>query len=69
MEYILILHFQAAIILDGWMFPVERELLTRVQQPVLFMNAENFQWEANVKDMLQVTENSKRSVLLTFKYV
>ncbi|EFO25648.1 platelet-activating factor acetylhydrolase [Loa loa] len=59
-------YFSAAVILDGWMFPIERELFTRVQQPVLFMNAENFQWEENVKDMLQVIENSKRSVLLTF---
>ncbi|CAG9531451.1 unnamed protein product [Cercopithifilaria johnstoni] len=58
--------FFAAVILDGWMFPIERELLTRVQQPVLFMNAESFQWEANVNDMLQIVENSKRSVLLTF---
>ncbi|VDK68731.1 unnamed protein product [Litomosoides sigmodontis] len=56
----------AAVVLDGWMFPIERELLTRVQQPVLFMNAESFQWEANVNDMLQVMGNSKRSVLLTF---
>lgn len=58
--------FKAAVILDGWMFSIERELLTRVYQPILFMNAENFQWEANVKDMLQVTENSKRGILLTF---
>ncbi|KAL3990932.1 Platelet-activating factor acetylhydrolase isoform II family protein [Acanthocheilonema viteae] len=58
--------FSAVVVLDGWMFPIERELFTRVQQPVLFMNAESFQWEANVNDMLQVVENSKRSVLLTF---
>ncbi|EJW86420.1 platelet-activating factor acetylhydrolase [Wuchereria bancrofti] len=58
--------FKAAVILDGWMLPIERELLTRVYQPVLFMNAKSFQWEANVKDMLQVTENSKRGILLTF---
>uniref|UniRef100_A0A915PJN3 1-alkyl-2-acetylglycerophosphocholine esterase n=1 Tax=Setaria digitata TaxID=48799 RepID=A0A915PJN3_9BILA len=58
--------FFAAVVLDGWMFPIEKELLTQVRQPVLFMNAENFQWEANVKDMLRVIESSKRSVLLTF---
>lgn len=49
------------------MFPIEKELLARVEQPVLFMNAGNFQWEANVKDMLQVIENSEHSVLLTFE--
>lgn len=55
------------MVLDGWMFPIEKELLTRVQQPVLFMNAESFQWAANVKDMLRVIESSKRGLLLTYK--
>ncbi|MCP9265122.1 Platelet-activating factor acetylhydrolase [Dirofilaria immitis] len=56
----------AVVVLDGWMFPIDKELLTHVRQPVLFMNAEHFQWEANIKDMLQIMEKSERSVLLTF---
>ncbi|VDN00073.1 unnamed protein product, partial [Onchocerca ochengi] len=58
-------NISAAVLLDGWMFPIDKELLTRVRQSILFMNAEDFQSEESIKDMLQVVENSKHSVLLT----
>ncbi|VDN03664.1 unnamed protein product [Thelazia callipaeda] len=58
--------FCGVVVLDGWMFPIEKELLTSVRQPVLFMNAEYFQWDENVKDMLRVIESSKHSILFTF---
>uniref|UniRef100_A0A8R1XTP8 1-alkyl-2-acetylglycerophosphocholine esterase n=2 Tax=Onchocerca TaxID=6281 RepID=A0A8R1XTP8_ONCVO len=58
-------NFSAAVVLDGWMFPIDKELLTRVRQPVLFMNTEKFQSEASIKYMLQVVKNSRHSVLLT----
>ncbi|OZC09260.1 Platelet-activating factor acetylhydrolase, plasma/intracellular isoform II [Onchocerca flexuosa] len=58
-------NFSAVVVLDGWMFPIDKELLTRVRQPILFLNAEDFQSEESIKDMLQVVENSKHSILLT----
>ncbi|VDM94722.1 unnamed protein product, partial [Onchocerca ochengi] len=58
-------NFSAAVILDGWMFPIDKELLSRVRLPILFVNSEDFHSEASINDILQVVKNSNHSVLLT----
>ncbi|VDD87365.1 unnamed protein product [Enterobius vermicularis] len=59
--------FQAAVLLDGWMFPIEKELYPRIQQPVLFLNADTFQWQENVKSMLQVGSEEPRKLIFTLR--
>ncbi|KRX17630.1 Platelet-activating factor acetylhydrolase [Trichinella nelsoni] len=51
---IAILHSSAGIVLDGWMFPVDKEAENEVQQPLLFVNNEKFQWKENVERMQNV---------------
>ncbi|KRZ57239.1 Platelet-activating factor acetylhydrolase, partial [Trichinella nativa] len=43
-----------AVVLDGWMFPVDKEAENEVQQPLLFVNNEKFQWKENVERMQNV---------------
>ncbi|VDK48823.1 unnamed protein product [Anisakis simplex] len=57
--------FTTAIVLDGWMLPVERELYERIQQPTLFLNASLFQWPSNVNSMHKVTLNNNGSTIVT----
>lgn len=40
---------KACVILDGWLFPFERKYYAGVSQPVLMLNASNWQWPINVK--------------------
>ncbi|XP_075251931.1 platelet-activating factor acetylhydrolase-like [Convolutriloba macropyga] len=42
---------KCAVALDAWMHPLERELITKVQQPVLFVNSDKFQWPMNLVKM------------------
>lgn len=59
--------FKSAVVLDGWMLPVERELYPRAQQPTLFLNASLFQWSSNVRNMLKIGSNDTDKLLVTFK--
>uniref|UniRef100_A0A914ZD01 1-alkyl-2-acetylglycerophosphocholine esterase n=1 Tax=Parascaris univalens TaxID=6257 RepID=A0A914ZD01_PARUN len=58
--------FTSAVVLDGWMLPVERELYPRAQQPTLFLNASLFQWSSNVRSMLKIGNNDTHKLLVTF---
>ncbi|KRZ57224.1 Platelet-activating factor acetylhydrolase, partial [Trichinella nativa] len=42
------------VAVDGWMFPVDKEAENEVQQPLLFVNNEKFQWKENVERMQNV---------------
>lgn len=43
--------YKVAVILDGWMHPVDPDLPSQVKQPALMVNMEAFQWEKNVEQM------------------
>lgn len=40
--------FQAAVVLDGWMFPLDSDQYSRAVQPTLFLNAGRWQWKENL---------------------
>ncbi|VDM48775.1 unnamed protein product [Toxocara canis] len=61
--------FTSAVVLDGWMLPIERELYARAQQPTLFLNAAMFQWSSNVRNMLRIGNNNTSKTLVTFNEV
>ncbi|XP_019637400.1 PREDICTED: platelet-activating factor acetylhydrolase-like [Branchiostoma belcheri] len=42
---------KCAVILDGWMLPVDREMYPQISQPVLFINTEVFHWPGNIVRM------------------
>ncbi|CAJ0926213.1 unnamed protein product, partial [Mesorhabditis belari] len=46
--------FQAAVVWDGWMLPVEEQMYERFTQPTLFLNSGSWQWRKNVDKMLKV---------------
>ena len=54
-------NFRCAIALDAWMQPLERELITNVEQPVLFVNSDKFQWPMNLVKMKKM-ENVRRTI-------
>ncbi|XP_003374489.1 platelet-activating factor acetylhydrolase [Trichinella spiralis] len=65
---IAILHSSAGIVLDGWMFPVDKEAENEVQQPLLFVNNEKFQWKENVERMQNVISKfPNRRMMYTIK--
>lgn len=43
--------FRVGLVLDGWMFPIEKDIYPRVSQPLLFVNMDKFQWKDNVQRM------------------
>ncbi|CAG5124854.1 unnamed protein product, partial [Candidula unifasciata] len=51
--------FRLGISLDGWMHPVDSWIYETTAQPVLFLNMENFQWEQNVKRMIEFQKSNK----------
>ncbi|KAI8488447.1 Platelet-activating factor acetylhydrolase, partial [Branchiostoma belcheri] len=42
---------KCAVVLDGWMLPVDREMYPQISQPVLFINTEAFHWPGNIARM------------------
>ncbi|KAI6209619.1 1-alkyl-2-acetylglycerophosphocholine esterase [Aphelenchoides besseyi] len=55
--------FSTAISLDGWLYPIETDLYSRVTQSTLFLNASKWQWPENVKRMYHL----ENQTLFTFK--
>lgn len=43
--------FKVGIMMDAWMHPVDKDMCTKVEQPVLMVNYEKFQWKSNVEQM------------------
>ena len=59
---------RAGVAMDSWMLPVEEEVYDRIQQPLLFINTETFQWKENVLDMLKANVNRQEGrVLITLR--
>jgi len=62
--------FQCAISLDGWMFPVNREVFEgenfpNQPKPFLFINSEIFQWAENLdrmKKLIRLTNEKRKSI-------
>uniref|UniRef100_A0A914UZI5 1-alkyl-2-acetylglycerophosphocholine esterase n=1 Tax=Plectus sambesii TaxID=2011161 RepID=A0A914UZI5_9BILA len=61
--------FQAAVVLDGWMMPIEWDLYAKAQQPLLFINAGVWQWTDNVKRMLKFDKLVAERLMVTFRNV
>ncbi|KAL3114719.1 hypothetical protein niasHT_019040 [Heterodera trifolii] len=43
--------FNACVLLDAWLYPVERRMYSATVQPVLMLNASKWQWPRNVRRM------------------
>ncbi|XP_063722283.1 platelet-activating factor acetylhydrolase-like [Symsagittifera roscoffensis] len=56
--------FKCAVALDAWMHPLERELITKVQQPVLFVNSDKFQWPMNLVKMKKMESRFMDRIML-----
>ncbi|CAI4227415.1 unnamed protein product [Auanema sp. JU1783] len=52
--------FQASLVLDGWMFPLDADHYVRAGQPTLFLNAKKWQWKENLKNMRRFGNESER---------
>jgi len=62
--------FKVGVALDSWMLPLDDSLYQQVEQPVLFVNTDTFQWETNVRDMFKLDVNKEpdqKRVLITIK--
>lgn len=61
--------FRCGVALDSWMLPLDEELYKGVDQPLLLINTETFQWPDNVRDMYKLDVNEQRSdrILITIR--
>eukprot|EP00795_Rhopilema_esculentum_P008121 gene8121-14041_t len=59
--------FHCAVILDAWMFPLDKNVYGKVEQPVLFINSETFHWKGNIKKISQIIGNDEQKQMLTIK--
>ncbi|XP_041043220.1 platelet-activating factor acetylhydrolase isoform X2 [Carcharodon carcharias] len=57
--------FQCGVALDAWMFPLEDEIHTKVQKPILFINSEKFQWVVNILKMKKLDSNTVQRKMIT----
>ncbi|GCC28186.1 hypothetical protein chiPu_0006614 [Chiloscyllium punctatum] len=57
--------FGCGVALDAWMFPLEDEVYTKVQKPILFINSEKFQWVINVLKMKKLDSNEIQRKMIT----
>ncbi|CAJ0591999.1 unnamed protein product [Cylicocyclus nassatus] len=55
--------FQATIVLDGWLFPLESGHYERASQPTLFLNVDKWQWPENLERMTKLRNISEKLVL------
>ncbi|KYO34108.1 platelet-activating factor acetylhydrolase isoform A [Alligator mississippiensis] len=51
--------FKCGIAFDAWMLPLDDEVYHKVQQPLLFINSEKFQWATNVMKMRKLGKQNK----------
>jgi platelet-activating factor acetylhydrolase len=59
--------FRSVLVLDGWMFPLEWDLYPKARQPMLFINAEKFQWVDNVQRMMRFDGNIAERTIITLR--
>ncbi|NP_990300.2 platelet-activating factor acetylhydrolase precursor [Gallus gallus] len=62
------IRFRCGIALDAWMLPVGDDTYqSSVQQPLLFINSEKFQWAANILKMKKLSSNDTNKKMITIK--
>ncbi|XP_053317212.1 platelet-activating factor acetylhydrolase isoform X2 [Spea bombifrons] len=59
--------FRCGIALDAWMFSLKNEVFSAIQQPVLFVNSEKFQWVENILIMKKMDSSSAERKMITIK--
>lgn len=59
---------RCGIALDAWMLPVGDDIYQNsVQQPLLFINSEKFQWADNILKMKQLISSDTNKKMITIK--
>ncbi|NWI65870.1 PAFA acetylhydrolase, partial [Todus mexicanus] len=62
------IRFRCGIALDAWMLPVGDDIYQNsVQQPLLFINSEKFQWADNILKMQKLSSNDTNKKMITIK--
>uniref|UniRef100_A0A8C3JHY4 Platelet-activating factor acetylhydrolase n=1 Tax=Calidris pygmaea TaxID=425635 RepID=A0A8C3JHY4_9CHAR len=62
------IRFRCGIALDAWMLPVGDDIYQNsVQQPLLFINSEKFQWADNILKMKKLSSNDANKKMITIK--
>ncbi|NXT18645.1 PAFA acetylhydrolase, partial [Syrrhaptes paradoxus] len=65
---IVIVFDRCGIALDAWMLPVGDDIYQNsVQQPLLFINSEKFQWAENILKMKKLSSNDTNKKMITIK--
>ncbi|XP_039604931.1 platelet-activating factor acetylhydrolase [Polypterus senegalus] len=59
--------FKCGIALDSWMFPLDDDVYTKVNQPILFINSEKFQWIGNILKMKKLDSERIDRKMITIK--
>ncbi|CCD70130.1 1-alkyl-2-acetylglycerophosphocholine esterase [Caenorhabditis elegans] len=57
--------FQKAIVLDGWMYPLDQNQQEQAKQPIMFLNVGDWQWNENLEVMRKILPNNEGNILLT----
>ncbi|XP_068039385.1 platelet-activating factor acetylhydrolase isoform X1 [Anomalospiza imberbis] len=62
------IRFRCGIALDVWMLPVGDDIYQNsVQQPLLFINSEKFQWAENILKIKKLISNDSNKKMITIK--
>ncbi|EPB79412.1 Platelet-activating factor acetylhydrolase, plasma/intracellular isoform II [Ancylostoma ceylanicum] len=59
--------FQAAVVMDGWLYPLESGHYERASQPTLFLNAGKWQYAENLERMAKL-RNVAEKPMFTLRY-
>ncbi|KAM9316387.1 platelet-activating factor acetylhydrolase [Gastrophryne carolinensis] len=59
--------FKCGIAHDAWMFSLRDEIFSTIDQPVLFVNSEKFQWVDNIILMKKMDSSSAERKMITIK--
>lgn len=57
--------FSCGVALDAWMFPLEDDIHTRIQKPILFINSEKFQWLPNILKIKKLDSTTIQRKMIT----
>ncbi|CAB3401146.1 unnamed protein product [Caenorhabditis bovis] len=57
--------FQKAIVLDGWTFPLDATQQEQSNQPTMFLNVGDWQWNENLEVMRKILPHNDRNALFT----
>ncbi|CAI5455068.1 unnamed protein product [Caenorhabditis angaria] len=57
--------FQKAIVMDGWMFPLDVNQQEQSNQPTMFINIGDWQWNENLDVMKRIFPHNDKNVLFT----